>query len=114
MKTSFDGLVFRIPRPLLGGLIASFFCATLAAQIPLTVTGITAANKVYDGTTTATLNTAGAVLGGTIAPGDDVTLVATGAIGTFASAGVGTNQTVTVTGVSLAGLQAANYSLTVA
>ena len=39
----------------------------------LTVTGITANDKTYDGNTTATLNTAGAVLVGKV-PGDDVTL----------------------------------------
>ena len=39
----------------------------------LTVTGITASNKVYDGTTDATLDTTGIALAGVVA-GDDVTL----------------------------------------
>src|SRR4029077_15961416 len=54
----------------------------------LTVTGVTANNKVYDATKTATLNTAGATLVGVIA-GDTVTLNAAGATGTFASKDVG-------------------------
>ena len=59
---------------------------------PVTVTGITANDKVYDATTTTTLNTANAVLGGTT-PGDVVTL--NGATGTFASQDVGTNIPIT-------------------
>ena len=48
----------------------------------LTVSGITANNKPYDGTNSATLNTAGATLAG-VAPGDDVTLDSSGALATF-------------------------------
>ena len=66
----------------------------------LTVTGITANNKVYDGTTDATLDTTGATLVGVVA-GDDVTLDTSGATGTFATKDVGTGMTVTVTGLAL-------------
>jgi hypothetical protein len=47
---------------------------------PLTVAGITAASKVYDGTTNATINTTNATLNGVL-PGDagNVTLVTTSA-----------------------------------
>src|SRR5205814_2192993 len=48
----------------------------------LTVTGITANNKVYDGTTTATINTANASLVGVLF-GDGVTLSTSGATGSF-------------------------------
>ena len=50
----------------------------------LTVTGITAQNKVYNGTTAATLNLANAQLSGALS-GDTVSLVTTGAAGTFAA-----------------------------
>jgi hypothetical protein len=77
----------------------------------VTVTGITANNKVYDSTTTATLNTGSAVLAG-VAGGDDVQLVTTGAAGVFANKNVGTGKTVTISGLTLTGADAANYSLT--
>jgi hypothetical protein len=76
----------------------------------LTVTGITANSKVYDGTTAATLNTGSAVLVGVIS-GDTVTLSTAGATGTFASKNAGTGITVTAAGLSLGGPQAADYTL---
>ncbi|HLJ10945.1 MAG TPA: YDG domain-containing protein [Planctomycetaceae bacterium] len=70
------------------------------------VTGsITTANKVFDGTTTATIN--GTSLAGTVA-GDDVHLTVGPA--NFASANVGT-WTVTGTGLGLSGAAAGNYAL---
>jgi trimeric autotransporter adhesin len=77
----------------------------------LTVTGITAANKVYDGTTDATLDTSSATLVGAVA-GDDVTLDASGAAGTFDTKDVGTAKTVSVSGLSLTGADIGNYILT--
>lgn len=71
----------------------------------LTVTGATAQNKVYDGTTTATIT--GATLVGVISP--DVVTVSGG--GTFASANVGTGIGVTANLV-LGGANAGNYTLT--
>ena len=78
----------------------------------LSVTGITAADKVYDGTTGATLDTTSAALSGTVYPDDQVALDASGAVGTFASPDVGPNITATVTGLTLEGAQAGDYSLT--
>src|SRR5208282_1334172 len=80
--------------------------------LTLGVSGITAGNKVYDGGTTATLNTTGAALSGVLS-GDTgkVSLVTSGAVGTFASASVGTGITVTVSGLSLSGTAAGNYQL---
>ena len=66
----------------------------------LTVTGAVANNKTYDGTTTATVNFAGATLVG-VAGGDTVTLNTSGYTANFTTAGVGTNKPVTVTGVTL-------------
>ncbi len=76
----------------------------------LTVTGIKAQDKVYDGTKSATLNTAGASLSG-IMTGDAVTLDASGAVGTFASKDVGTALRVIVSGLKLGGPQAGDYTL---
>ena len=78
---------------------------------PLTITSITASNKVYDGTSTATIDTSSASLTGLVS-GDNVTLSTVGATGTFASKNVGTGETVNVTGLSISGADAGNYTLT--
>ncbi len=73
-----------------------------------TITGITAANKVYDGTTAATLNSGGAAFTGKI--GSDVLSVAT-ASGAFANKTAANGKTVAITGLSLGGSDAENYLL---
>ena len=86
--------------------------ATATANITakaLTLGGITASNKVYDGTTSATLNTAGVTFTGLIG-GDNVTLGGAG-VGTFADKNVGSGKTVTVSGYTLGGVDAGNYSV---
>ncbi|MFA5096081.1 MAG: MBG domain-containing protein, partial [Candidatus Omnitrophota bacterium] len=75
----------------------------------LTVTGITADNKVYDGTANATLNTAAAGLNGVVNP-DVVTLLGTGT-GSFADKNAGTGKAVAITGFTLGGADAGNYTL---
>jgi hypothetical protein len=75
---------------------------------PLTISGIIANNKVYDGTTTATFgannsftfDTQNATLSGFVGAdnANDVTLSATGATGTFSTANVGNNLSVTGVG----------------
>ncbi|MFZ1934316.1 MAG: YDG domain-containing protein [Thermoguttaceae bacterium] len=77
---------------------------------PLTVTGITANNKVYDGTTVATLNLGSAILVG-VASGDDVTLNTGSASGAFADRNVGAGKTVSIAGLTLSGADAGNYIL---
>jgi hypothetical protein len=77
----------------------------------LTVTGVTAGDKVYDGTTATTLNTDSAALDGVIS-GDDVTLDAGSAASVFADATVGTGKTVTVSGIIISSVDAGNYELT--
>jgi peptidoglycan/xylan/chitin deacetylase (PgdA/CDA1 family) len=86
--------------------------ATITAK-PLTVTGTTASNKIYDGTTTATVNTSSSALtaGGVISP-DSVTLTKNGITGTFSDKNVGTGKTVTFAGFSISGSSATNYSIT--
>ena len=76
----------------------------------LTVTGITANNKVYDGTTTATIATSSAALVGVIV-GDSVTLDTTHATANFATKNVGTVVPVTVAGLALTGSGSQNYTL---
>ena len=78
---------------------------------PLTVTGMTASDKVYDSTTTATLNPDGATLVGVV-NGDSVTLNTGGAAGIFASYDANTNITVQVSGLTISGTQAGDYTLT--
>ncbi len=72
---------------------------------PLTVTGITAKNRVYDATTLITLNSAGAILGNAF-NGDTVTLDTSGAAGTSASKDVGNGIAVTISGLALQRAQA--------
>jgi filamentous hemagglutinin family protein len=75
--------------------------------LTLTVTGLSAANKVYNGNNIAGLNGTAS-----IAPitNDAVTLVGTGT-GTFADANVGTGKAVAVSGYTLTGADAGDYSL---
>ncbi|MCW2367150.1 filamentous hemagglutinin family protein [Sphingobium sp. B7D2B] len=65
-------------------------------------------NKVYDGTTTATGTFSG--LGNTIT-GDDVSLDHSGATLAFYDRNAGVGKTVTVSGATLSGADAANYTL---
>ena len=79
--------------------------ATTTADITaamLTVTGITADDKTFDGNTDATIDTTNAVLVGVVA-GDDVTLDTSSAIGTFDSPDAGTDKTVIITGLTSVG-----------
>ena len=79
---------------------------------PLTANDITAANKVYDGTTTATLNTsAAALVAGGVIGSDAVTLNTSSASGAFADKNVGNNKAVTVSGLALSGDDAGNYTV---
>ncbi len=76
----------------------------------LTISGETAANKVYNGNTAATIDTAAAALVG-IFNADDVTLVKSSVTGTFSDRNVGDNKAVTVVGNTLTGAKASNYIL---
>ncbi len=80
-------------------------------QKTLTVSGVTAANKTYDGATTAALNVGSASLVGVVA-GDTVTLGTGSASGSFATKTVAAGKTVTVAGLTISGADAAKYTLT--
>ena len=84
---------------------------TASANITaLGITGnFTAQNKVYDGNNTAGVLTR--TLNGVLA-GDVGNVSLTGGTATFADAQVGTGKTVTLTGATLTGTAAGNYSLT--
>jgi hypothetical protein len=80
--------------------------ATLTVS-PMQITGnFTADNKVYDGSNSATVLTR--TLNGVISP-DAVTL--TGGTATFSDEDVANGKTVTLTGATLSGADAGNYSL---
>lgn len=74
----------------------------------VTVSGITAENKEYDGGTTATVNASGAIITGK-ETGDDLT-VSVSAGSTFDSADAG-SRTVTLGALTLGGASAGNYKL---
>ncbi|AMB44414.1 YDG domain-containing protein [Methylobacterium sp. AMS5] len=77
------------------------------ARANLTVSGVTALDKTYDGTTAATLSGTATVFAFT---GDVVALGGTGT-GSFADKNAGRNKPVTVTGYTLTGTDAGNYTL---
>ena len=78
------------------------------AQKEVTISGITANNKEYDGNTSATVNASGATITGKV-DGDDLTVsVATGS--TFDRADAG-SRTVTLGTLTLNGTSAGNYTL---
>ncbi|MFX5595006.1 YDG domain-containing protein, partial [Acinetobacter baumannii] len=70
----------------------------------LTVSGLTANNKTYDGTTAATLSGTASV---TALGSDTVSVTGTGTA-SFADKNVGTGKGVTVSGYTLAGTDAGN------
>ena len=92
-----------------GNYTLSTSSASTSADItpkPLSVSAVTAANKVYDGSTAATLS--GAVLSGAVA-GDNVALgTPTGA---FSDKNAGLGKSVNITGLTLTGSDAVNYSV---
>lgn len=73
---------------------------------PITANGFTAQDKVYDGNTNAIIS--GGTLTGLVA-GDTVSFF--GATGSFDNENVGVNKPVNISGITLAGPDAANYTL---
>lgn len=81
------------------------------AKKNLTIFSLTADNKIQDGNTTATLSGTAALSGVLPADVGNVTLSGT-PTAVFADANVGNGKTVIVSGYSLSGSKAANYTLT--
>ncbi|MBX3657347.1 MAG: filamentous hemagglutinin N-terminal domain-containing protein [Ramlibacter sp.] len=75
------------------------------SQANLAVTGVTASNRVYDGTTSAALGGSATVT----AFGADVVSVSGTGTGSFADRNAGTSKPVSATGYSLTGPDAGNY-----
>lgn len=75
------------------------------SPLTLNVTGVSATNRTYNGTTVDALS------GGSISPlsGDLVALVTTGASGSFGTKDVGTAKSVTASGYTLNGTDSSNY-----
>ena len=91
-----------------GGLTANI------TALGVTITsGLSANNKPYDGTTAATISSNNVVLNGVLV-GDtaNVRLNTNGYTANFTSASAGTGVGVTVSGLTLAGTAAGNYTLT--
>lgn len=96
--------------------VYTFISSTNGTINPLALSvasGLAANDKVYDGTTTATVNFTNVVLNGVLVADEaDIGLSTNGYTATFAAPDVGTGISVTVTGLSLVGSAAGNYTLT--
>jgi hypothetical protein len=80
--------------------------------LPVTIVGgLTPASRTYDGTTNATLTIGSPTLSGVVAP-DVVNLETAGATAAFLDKNAGTAKTVQISGLSLSGAAAFNYTLT--
>ena len=113
-KNAGDDKPVSISKIILGGEDAGNYTVSLPTDVMatispknVTITGATAADKVYDGTTAATVAQAGEVTGKL--EGDDV-IVQAGAA-QFASAGAGEDIRVIFSGFTLTGADAGNYVL---
>lgn len=109
--TAFQGVTFK-PTDTTSYNNAFTNVNVTVAPASLTVTGITANSKFYDGTTIAALNTGGAALVGNL-DGGNVLLNTTSATGSFTPDGnISTGKTVQVSGLTISGPAANNYTLT--
>ncbi|MCC2636956.1 MAG: filamentous hemagglutinin family outer membrane protein [Moraxellaceae bacterium] len=91
-------------------VLASYSTSASITPLAINASGITAANKIYDGTLAAMLGTGSGTLSGVLGS-DRVSLAAGVAAGSFADKNVGSGKTVTVSGLALTGSDAGNYSL---
>ena len=116
-KNAGDGKTVNIGNIVLGGADAGNYTlaentagttADIAKASISAVTGITAQNRTYDGTTDAGLNTGNAAFTGRI--GSDE-LSVTSASGAFADKNAGNGKTVAISGIVLGGADAGNYTL---
>ena len=115
------GKTVTITNVVLGGTIGAAYTVNLAgapaatASItarPVTIGGaFTAASRVFDGTTAATIATNALTVLGAVG-GDALSL--TGVAAAFADAAVGTAKPVSISAATLAGAAASNYALNIA
>ncbi|SHF23120.1 YDG domain-containing protein [Alkalibacter saccharofermentans] len=83
----------------------------IVSQKPVTITGISASYKEYDGEDTATIINDSASISGVI-NGDAVSIDGSNATATFSNADAGTAKVVIFEGFALSGNHAGNYTLT--
>src|SRR5439155_8026679 len=98
---SVRGLPHTFPTRRTSDLTQPSTTANITAK-GLTVTGVTAGNKVYDGITSATLNVSGAALVG-VTSGDTVTLNTASGSGSLDDKTVGTGTPGMVSGPTISG-----------
>lgn len=93
--------------------VASANVATVLSTVSakaLTITGLSGSNKAYDGTTAASLSGTAALNG--LVAGDEASVILGGTSSAmFASASVANDLAITVSGYTVSGTAAANYSL---
>jgi hypothetical protein len=82
--------------------------STITPALISHVSNITALNKTDDGTTSAMLNSSGAVYNGLYA-GDQLSIAS--AVAIFDNVTIGTHKLVTISGITLGGISAGNYQL---
>lgn len=99
-----------IPTNTIGYAQATKTVSINVTPVALTISGITASNKMYDTTTNATIDTSAASLAGVLGT-DDVSLDSSKATANFADKNAGTGKIVTVSGLVLTGSAVANYTL---
>jgi hypothetical protein len=78
------------------------------APRPVALLGVSAVDRVYDGTSSVAINSAGGSISGGLA-GDDLQLLSAGVTGSMADKHAGLGKAVAVTGLALGGSDAANY-----
>ncbi|KPF54059.1 hypothetical protein D621_09625 [beta proteobacterium AAP51] len=78
------------------------------APRPVQLLGVTAQDRVYDGSTLVAINATGGSLNGVL-PGDDVQLLGSGVTGTLADKNVGTGKAVSLSGLGFGGVDVGNY-----
>ncbi|NDB95354.1 MAG: DUF5011 domain-containing protein [Verrucomicrobia bacterium] len=83
---------------------------TIAPKTLLSISGASVTGKTYDGNRTASVDWSRVTLVG-VASNHDVRLVTSGANATYDSANAGTGKSVSVTGLSLSGVDAGRYEL---
>lgn len=81
------------------------------ARANVTISGLAVSNKVFDGTSAAALNFTGVTLNGVVND-DAIGLNQTGYTANFATTNAGNNLAVTISGLTLSGTKATNYTLT--
>ncbi|MFB9159675.1 beta strand repeat-containing protein, partial [Chromobacterium violaceum] len=89
--------------------VATLAASGAIAQKILTAPSLSINNKVYDGTTSASINASGGTLNGVLG-GDSVNIDTSRGVASFSTKNVGANLAVTISSVGLSGADADNYT----